>query len=402
MILIDLTHTSHSRVNTGIQRVCRMLYYELIGEDSGIAVAFDPFRDAWRKLNKEELRDLCLSENDVPDGKRGKSWPIKMRIEGYMGRIFNLKTNEMLPQNTHYEGLIAPEIFSPQQFLAYKILADKIKGPKIAVFYDAVTLSLPEYAPKKTIEKFPAYLNSLLWFDGITAISEASKNELLNYWEDKGHKTHPPVVTIPLGTNLHPLREASETKDSAEKLPTILTVATIEGRKNHLSLLRAAETLWEQGFNFRLRLVGKMQNETGEAAFQYIQKLQQMGRDLIWTGPLSEKELHAAYRECAFTVYPSLYEGFGIPILESLSFGKPCICSNGGALPESAHGGGCLILKDPDAKNIAVSISNLLRDPDLFRKLSAEACARRYKSWKTYSHELMDWMNSLQFNRVER
>ena len=52
--------------------------------------------------------------------------------------------------------------------------------------------------------------------------------------------------------------------------------------------------------------------------------------------------------------------------------------------------------------NIAASISNLLRDKDLFRKLSAEACARRYKSWKTYSHELRDWMSSLQFNRVER
>jgi len=401
MILVDLTHTSHSRVNTGIQRVCRMLYYELIEEDAGIAVTFDPFRGAWRKLNNEELQDLCLSESDVPDGKRGKSWPIKTRIEGYLGRILNLKSIEILPQNTRYQSLIAPEIFSPKQFLAYKILAEKIKGPKIAVFYDAVTLSLPEFAPKKTIEKFPAYLNSLRWFDGITAISEASKNELLNYWEDKGHKTHPPVVTIPLGTNLRSLKEYSETKNLNENLPIILTVATIEGRKNHLSLLRAAETLWEQGFNFRLRLVGKMQNETGEAALQYIQKLQRSGRDLIWTGPLSEKGLHAAYRECTFTVYPSLYEGFGIPILESLSFGKPCICSKGGALQESAQGGGCIILKDPDAKNIALSMSNILRDRDLLSKLSAEARARKYKSWKTYSVELQDWMNSLQFNHVE-
>ena len=109
-----------------------------------------------------------------------------MRIEGYLGRILNLKSNEILPHNVINQSLIVPEIFSPEQFLAYKVLAKKIKGPKIAVFYDAVTLSLPEYAPKKTIEKFPTYLNSLLWFDGITAISKASKNELLAYWKNTG------------------------------------------------------------------------------------------------------------------------------------------------------------------------------------------------------------------------
>ena len=100
-----------------------------------------------------------------------------------------------------------------------------------------------------------------------------------------------------------------------------------------------------------------------------IKKLQGLGKDLIWTGPLSDKELCDAYRNCTFTVYPSLYEGFGIPVLESLSFGKPCICSNRGALLESAKGGGCLILKDPDAKNIAEAMSRLLNDKNLLMKL---------------------------------
>lgn len=401
MILIDLTHTCHSRVNTGIQRVCRMLHYELIDEGAGIPVTYDPYRAIWRKLNNEELKNLCLLEDDVPDNKGIQSWPMKMRIEGYLGRILNLKSNEILPHNVINQSLIVPEIFSPEQFLAYKVLAKKIKGPKIAVFYDAVTLSLPEYAPKKTIEKFPTYLNSLLWFDGITAISKASKNELLAYWKNKGFSEHPPVVTIPLGTNLNSLAETLETRNSSQDSPIILTVATLEGRKNHLSLLHAAEILWNQGFNFCLKLVGKMQNETGEAVSRQIKKLQGLGKDLIWTGPLSDKELCDAYRNCTFTVYPSLYEGFGIPVLESLSFGKPCICSNRGALLESAKGGGCLILKDPDAKNIAEAMSRLLNDKNLLMKLSTEACSRRYKSWKSYFIELQDWMISLQSEGYE-
>lgn len=401
MILIDLTHTSHSRVNTGIQRVCRMLYYELRREDAGIAVVYDPFRGAWRKLNKVEVEDLCLSDSDIPDGKRGKSWPMKMRLEGYLGRFLNLQSNGRLLRDKTFHALIAPEIFSAQQFLAYKKLADNINGPKVAIFYDAATLSLPEYAPKKTLEKFPAYLNSLLWFDGITAISEASRDELLNYWDGKGQKTHPPVVSIPLGINLEQSGNISVSEKSDEKLPIVLTVATIEGRKNHLTLLRAAETLWEQGYTFRLRLVGKLQRETGAAAAEYIEKLQRLGRNLEWTGPLSEKELYEAYRECSFTVYPSLYEGFGMPILESLSFGKPCICSNRGALPESAQGGGCLILNDTNDEEIASSMRNLLQDSALYNKLSAEACARIYKSWESYSTELQGWMDTLKIKRAD-
>ena len=121
----------------------------------------------------------------------------------------------------------------------------------------------------------------------------------------------------------------------------------------------------------------------------------------MFPGFVAEEDLSALYSSANIMTFPSLYEGFGIPVLESLSFGKPCICSNRGALLESAKGGGCLILKDPDAKNIAEAMSRLLNDKNLLMKLSTEACSRRYKSWKSYFIELQDWMISLQSEGYE-
>lgn len=395
MNLIDLTHTSHCRVNTGIQRVCRKLHQEFEQDETGITVTFDPYRNAWRELTDGERSNLNLADTDIPDGKRGTFWPINKRIKGYLGRAFNIQSSDLIGKKSTFQGLVVPEIFGPQLPHAYSALSPKIGGPKVAIFYDAVTLSLPEYAPKNAILKFPAYLKSLLWFDGIAAISEASSSELIKYWEKNGYNTHPPVVSIPLGTDIHQAIKENDNDNKRDNVPIILTVATIEGRKNHLSLLQAAETLWEKGHSFHLRLVGKLQKETGQAALDYLQQLQRSGRAIEWLGPLSESNLRKAYRECRFTIYPSLHEGFGIPILESLSFGKPCICTDRGALPESARGGGCLVVKETQAKDLAKAMGKLLGDNDLYEKLVEEARSRRFKSWHTYCRELQEWMNSI-------
>jgi glycosyltransferase involved in cell wall biosynthesis len=114
---------------------------------------------------------------------------------------------------------------------------------------------------------------------------------------------------------------------------------------------------------------------------------------------MDERSLNAAYRSAAFTVYPSLMEGFGLPVIESLARGKACVCSGLGALGESARGGGCFLLDGLDSKSLASAIGQLLGDPQLLLRLEGEARARTFKTWAQYAAEISDWMATLPRHR---
>ncbi len=123
--------------------------------------------------------------------------------------------------------------------------------------------------------------------------------------------------------------------------------------------------------------------------------MQAAGRPLRYDGPVDEAALDRAYAECTFTVYPSLIEGFGLPVLESLAHGKPCICSARGALGESARGGGCAALETMDAASLAAAINRLLSSPADYEKHAVAARGRRLKSWTDYAQELTTWLEHL-------
>ena len=270
------------------------------------------------------------------------------------------------------DGLIEPEIFSPAVSRALPGLFARVSGPRVAVFHDATVLRLPELSPAKTVARYPAYLQELLHFDGVAAISEDSRATLVDYWRWLGVANPPPVVALPLGIDA-PVSSPYGQTVAAQAPPVILSIGSIEGRKNHLALLEACETLWRRGRRFELRLIGLAHPQTGRAALARLRALQAAGRPVRYDGPASEADLHHAYRDCVFTVYPSLMEGFGLPVLESLSHGKPCICSAHSALGECVHGGGCLALDHVDAPSLAAAIERLLSDPDRLEALTRAA-----------------------------
>jgi glycosyltransferase involved in cell wall biosynthesis len=176
-------------------------------------------------------------------------------------------------------------------------------------------------------------------------------------------------------------------------------VGTIEGRKNHIALLEACESLWARGLSFELRLIGLAQQRTGRDALSKIAELQGAGLPLRYDGPVDDAELERAYAACAFTVYPSLAEGFGLPVIESVARGKACICLGRGALGEAAEGGGCVALDSVDAPALAGAMARLLSDSSEIARLEAEARARKFKSWTDYVRELAAWIGGLRVRR---
>ena len=388
LTLLDLSHTSHTQARTGVQRVCRSLHRSLgtlTRPDSIRPITWDPYAAAWRALDEAEA--TCVSTEEASTRRRSQ-WPLALLLRGWARRASRAEE----PIAVGPARLIVPEIFSARVGAALPRLLASVSGPRIALFHDAIALRLPELTPRSTVARFPAYLQQLLQFDGVAAVSEDSRESLVDWWRWLRIDRPPPVIALPLGVD-PPRQDTVLARMTA--LPVVLSVGSLEGRKNHLALLTAAESLWASGAAFELRLVGLVQSETGRAALNEIRRLQQKGRPLRYDGPLSERALRAAYHECAFTVYPSLMEGFGLPVLESIGYGKPCICSRRGALGESARGGGCVGLDQVDAPALAAAMDGLLKSPNRLQALAQEAASRPRRHWDTYASELLDWMTAL-------
>jgi glycosyltransferase involved in cell wall biosynthesis len=385
-VLLDLSHTSHTRARTGIQRVARALHREMAGRAT--AVCYDPHEGAWRPLERWEEQNLAAAN---PSRGRASHWPLAAHLRGRFRRIVG-RPSPLAGQPHGSGGIIVPEIFSPEVAGALAQLFAMNKGPRVALFHDAIALQFPEHTPRSTSARFPAYLRDLLRFDGVAAVSEASRACLLEYWAWLGIARTPPVAAISLGIDAaSPLPPPTATAD----VPTVLCVGSIEGRKNHVSLLDACEALWAREVLFNLRLVGIANKETGAAALEKIDSLRAAGRPIVYDGPADDGALEAAYRACAFTVYPSVAEGFGLPVAESLVRGKACLCRMDGAIGEISRAGGCLDIGTAGSAAIAAAMGGLLASPFDLATLEAQARARRLKSWSQYATELLAWMGTL-------
>lgn len=385
MLLFDATHTSHTRAQTGIQRVVRALFAELGKTQLVTGLCHDPYLRAWRPLAAGEL--ARLRPGQPASASRGAKWPLHRQLAGHARRLFGAK-----PALPAADGLICPELFSARAAAQLPELFARVRGPRVAVFHDAIGLKVPELTPPRTVARLPGYLRELLAFDGVAAVSEDSAASLRDYWSWLGVTGAPPVIAIPNGIDPLPVSALAGTPGS---LPRILCVATIEGRKNHLALLAACESLWQSGRRFELELLGLARADTAGPALARIAELQRAGRPLHYGGVAADAELHAAYRRCSFTVYPSLLEGFGLPVLESLQHGKPCLCSGHGALGEAARGGGCVMLNPVDAPSLAAAIERLLQNPAEIAALSARARVRPFRSWAEQARDLTAWMRTL-------
>lgn len=388
-LVLDLSHTSHTRARTGVQRVSRALY-EALGSQCE-SVCYDPYQGLWRPLEDWEKENL---ESADPARGRGSQWPLGAKIRGSLRKARRESPLLRLPElnGAGPTGVLVPEIFSSEVGKALSTLFAAAPGPRVALFHDAVALQYPEFSPRSTVARFPAYLRELLQFDGVAAVSETSRDSLLDYWRWLGVAHPPPVVAVTLGIEASPAQ--SELLQSSGT-PIVLCVSSIEGRKNHASLLDACEQLWASGSSFQLRLVGIVNRETGGPALERIERLRAAGRPLRYEGPLKDEALERAYAECSFTVYPTLAEGFGLPVAESLSRGKPCLCRMTGATGEIGRLGGCLGIGAASPSEIATAMAGLLGTPGELERLQVAARGRRFKTWAQYAAELLDWMASI-------
>ena len=351
-------------------------------------IVYDYDAKKWRTINKRETQYLVFDEKRKP-GVKQEEPPVRW-WQQMLGRFSQKSAPIMKEPDSDASGFLCPELFAGgdlrQQTFRSLRSGHGLGWPMMAVFYDMIAVDMPDKIPKHIVTSYREYLESLLQFDIIAAISEDSRNRLVRYWKGNGVVHLPEILAVPLGVDS--VAGAEVLTQSSRQAPMVLSVGTLEGRKNHASLLDACERLWLRGFHFRLKLIGMLNQETGAEAAKKITKLKDAGHPVEWTSNAGDRELFAAYQECDFTVYPSLYEGFGLPVLESLAHGRACICSGQNAMAEIVSDGGCVAVGEPTAENLERGMADLLANRDKAVALSRGALARKIRTWDEYAHEI--------------
>ena len=199
--------------------------------------------------------------------------------------------------------------------------------------HDLAALRCPEWFDRGLARAFRAWFDDLLPLcDTVFAASRATAADVTAYAREIGVTLSRPVMAVPLGNSLsNDIPRADHSLTHGPQLGSyVLFVSTIEARKNHLLLFR----LWRRMLDEMPRdqvptlvFAGRIGWMVDDLMQQIINTEYLFGR-LVLIENASDAELAALYRGCLFTVYPSFHEGWGLPVTESLAFGKPCLISD--------------------------------------------------------------------------
>ena len=248
-------------------------------------------------------------------------------------------------------------------------------GMRLAVLvHDVIPVRRPEWVDRGTTRVYRNWYTSVLPLaDTVFANSRATADDVTAWCRRDNVVLRGPVQPLPLGTGfgVAPVGRPSIAAAAAEPPPLsarglpaalaaalggrpyVLFVSTIEARKNHMLLFRVWRRLLEEMGPGRvpdLVFAGKVGWMVSDL-MQQIENSRSLDGRLHVVEGLDDSELRALYAGCLFTVFPSLYEGWGLPVSESLAMGKPCVTSNATSLPEA--GGAMARYFDPTNLNDA-------------------------------------------------
>jgi glycosyltransferase involved in cell wall biosynthesis len=279
---------------------------------------------------------------------------------------------------------------------------NSLKFPDIQTFtgdfdiFHSIEPLMPPAKKKKVVitvhdlayKKFPKYFNQsvLKWdkyieqnvhkADAIVVQSQQTRNDLIEIF-----KVRPDIIKIinlPVNAVFHSNPNDSTKNEIKKKYnllsPFALFVGTLEPRKNIPTLIRAFEQLHKSGASDLILVV------VGKSGWLYDEIINSINNSVVknkilYLNYLPEKDLAIIYRLATFFVYPSFYEGYGVPVLEAMASGTPVITSNNSSLKEIAEGAAMLV--DPtDVEALAEAMANLSDNQSLREELSKKGLER--------------------------
>lgn len=273
-----------------------------------------------------------------------------------------------------------------------------IKAKKIITVHDLCFYKYPQtFGFMKRYYKIFLTPLSIKQADFIIADSFSTKSDIIEIFSCNPEKIG--VVHLGVSNEFKVLKDFDRLEDAQKKynLPSnfILFVGTLEKRKNIESLIDAYRILKEKKYEVTLVIVGK-KGWLYQGIFDKVKKYN-LENHVVFISGVDQNELVALYNLAKVFVYPSLYEGFGLPVLEAMACGCPVIASNVSSIPEIASNASILI----DPKNIeelCSAIEKVLIDDELRNGLIKKGLERvKNFTWEKCVKETLAIYNSIRY-----
>jgi len=333
----------------------------------------------------------------------------------YVVYVDDPKANELIPNDPRFSTkVIWPKIYPvwEQLSLPFSVMQDQLDvlhcpGNSAPTFLPGrvkLVLSINDVMfmfPTSKLPKSPSwyqrigreYLNYIVPIvakraAAITTISLSSRDDILQYIDVSPDRISVIWLAANQACRIIPdiaLLNAVRTKYNL-KNPFILALGALDPRKNTAIILKAFAEFRQQ-FNGQIMLVIISLSANGMGGFHRLAEELGIADKVLLIGFVSEDDLVALYNAAELLVYPSLYEGFGLPVLEAMACGTPVITSSCGSIPEIA--GDAAVMVDPhDAGEIAAAMMGVLTDQVMYRNLVAKGRGRaELFSWQRAAEE---------------
>lgn len=264
------------------------------------------------------------------------------------------------------------------------------KGKKIITVHDLFFMDFPDRAGDEAGQVFrPLAPESFRQSDGIITFSSFTKSELVARFDVPKAK----VKVIPHGLDWRfledvPPLELKATRKRCNLPPSfLLFVGAQEPRKNLIRLAEALKILHLQGLKIPLLLVGPtgLDSETIRARAATLD----LGHWIMMTGYLPDREVRHIYRLASAFVFPSLCEGFGLPLVEAMASGVPVVASFSSAIPEVCQSA-AVYFRPEDPEDMAEKLTSVLEHSELRQELAAKGKQRALDfSWERAAEETL-------------
>ncbi|MCC2312920.1 glycosyltransferase [Cellulomonas xiejunii] len=370
--VVDVNHTVSTDLATGIQRVAKETARRWSATHDVLPVAWTDGFLAMRELDAVESARLTPGRDPASPGI-----------------VVPWRSTVLVPE-------LAAEHSRSHRLLSLARHSGNRTG---VIGFDCVPLTSAETTATGFASVFYGNLAAVRHFDRVAAISDAAATEYEGWRRmlaavgssgpDIRAVALPAVAPAPTADDLVAARDRFCVGD----LPMVLVVGSHEPRKNHLAVLHAAERLWREGVEFSLTFIGG--NAWGSDEFAgRLAALERAGRPVESASRVPDPLLWAAYRLARVTVFPSLNEGFGLPVAESLAAGTPAITSAYGSMREIAADGGALLVDPRDDDDLTDALRRVLASDDLHRELVAACAARPARTWDDYADEVWELLTA--------
>ena len=262
-------------------------------------------------------------------------------------------------------------------------LAAMRRYKRVTTIHDAIPLVTPQLQPLATRLIFRTLIPAARYSaDAVITVSQAAAQDIRHYAGIPAHKLH----VTPNGIRPEPTPSPEQCEACLQRLdiqrPYLLYVGNLAPRKNLARVLEAFMQLQQDSdapeAALQLVIVGPASWRAHETF-----ALAEQSAQVRFTDYVSDEDLQVLYHRASALVFPSLYEGFGLPVLEAMQQGTPVITSNTSSLPEVA--GDAALLVDPeDSQAIAAAVRRIISDPAYSAALVAKGRERvKQFSWQT-------------------